>query len=84
MTTQRRGRRDAEDIVEASGATLIENFGAAIMAVGAQQDLGVGPMSADRAQQPTEKGLDLLAARSFAGRSTAVTNRPSPSNTTIG
>src|SRR5208283_4451680 len=67
MTTQRRGRRDAEDIVEAVGATPIENLGAAIMAVGAQQDLGAGPVSADRAQQSTEKGLDLLAARPFGG-----------------
>jgi len=39
---QRRGRRDAEDIVEAVGATPIENLGATIMAVGAQQDLGAG------------------------------------------
>ena len=37
------------------------------MAVAAQQDLGVGPMGSDRAQQPAEKRLDLLAARSFGG-----------------
>src|SRR5271157_152554 len=67
MTMQRRGRREAEDIVEAVGATPIENLGAAIMAVGAQQDLGAGPVSANRAQQSTEKGLDLLAARPFGG-----------------
>src|SRR5271166_1810762 len=63
MATQRRGRRDAEDVVEAVGATPIENLGATIMAVGAQQDLGVGPVSADCAQQPAQEGLDLLAAR---------------------
>ena len=37
------------------------------MAVGAQQDLGAGPVSADRAQQPAQEGLDLLAARPFGG-----------------
>jgi len=42
MATQRCGRRDDEDVVEAAGATPIENLGAAIMAVGAQQDLGAG------------------------------------------
>jgi hypothetical protein len=67
MATQRRGRRDAEDVVEAVGATPIENLGAAIMAVGAQQDLGAGPVSADRAQQPAQEGLDLGAARPFGG-----------------
>ena len=35
-TTQRRGRRDAEDVVEAVGATPVENLGAAIVAVAAQ------------------------------------------------
>src|SRR5271166_3892595 len=67
LTTQRRGRRDAEDVVEAAGATPIENLGAAIMAVGPQQDLGVRPVSADRAQQAPQEGLDLLAARSLGG-----------------
>ena len=41
-TTQRRGPRDAEDVVDAVGATPIENLGAAIMAVGAQEHLGAG------------------------------------------
>jgi hypothetical protein len=54
------------------------------VAVGPQQDLGVRPVSADRAQQAPQEGLDLLAAGRLAGRSTAVTKRPSPSNTTIG
>src|SRR5271167_2489009 len=56
MAAQRRGRRDAEDVIEAARPTPIENFGTAIMAVGAQQDLGVGPMGSDRAQQPAEEG----------------------------
>jgi hypothetical protein len=51
MPAQCRGRRDAEDVIEAVGPTPVENLGAAIMAVGAQQDLGVGPVGADRAQQ---------------------------------
>jgi hypothetical protein len=67
MATQGRGRRDAEDVIEAVDPTPVEDFGAAIMAVGAQQDLGVGPMGSDRAQQPAQEGLDLLAARPFGG-----------------
>src|SRR5271165_771170 len=35
--------------------------------VGAQQDLGAGPVGADRAQQPAQEGLDLLAARPLGG-----------------
>src|SRR5271166_2715452 len=33
----------------------------------AQQDLGVRLVSADRAQQPAQEGLDLLAARPLGG-----------------
>ena len=79
MAAQCRGWRDAEDVVEAARATPIENLGAAIMAVGPQQDLRVRPVSADRAQQAPQEGLDLLAARPLGQ-----TKRPSPSNTTIG
>src|SRR5580704_16197934 len=39
MPAQRRGRRDAEDIVEPVGATEVENLGSAIVAVAAHQDL---------------------------------------------
>src|SRR6202795_2686631 len=59
--------RDAEDVIEAARATPIENLRAAIMAVGPQQDLGVRPVSADRAQQAPQEGLDLLAARPLGG-----------------
>src|ERR1700733_1852619 len=45
MPAQRRRRRDAEDVIEAARTTPIENLGAAIMAVGPQQDLGVRPVS---------------------------------------
>jgi hypothetical protein len=37
------------------------------MAVGAQQDLSVGPVGADRAQEAAQEGRDLLAAGSFGG-----------------
>ncbi len=37
------------------------------MAVGAQQDLGVWPVGADRPQQAAQEGPDLLAARPFGG-----------------
>ena len=84
MPAQRRGRRDAEDIVEPVGATEVENLGGAIVAVAAHQNLGPGPVGANGAQQAAQKGLDLLAAGAFAGRSTAVMKRPSPSNTTMG
>src|SRR5271165_627753 len=67
MPAQRRSRRDAEDVIEAARPTPVENLGAAIMAVGAQQDLGFGPMGSDRAQQPAEEGFDLLAARPLGG-----------------
>src|SRR5271169_5120663 len=55
MPAQRGGRRDAEDVIVAVGPTPVENLGTAVMAVGAQQDLGVGPISADRAQQATQE-----------------------------
>src|SRR5271169_2321293 len=67
MAAQCRGWRDAEDVIEAIGATPIENLGTAIVAVGPQQDLGVRPVSADRAQQAPQEGLDLLAARPLGG-----------------
>ena len=67
MAAQGRGRRDAENVIEAVGATEVENLGRAIMAVGAQQDLGMGPAGADSAQQPAQERFDLFAARSPGG-----------------
>src|SRR5450631_4251442 len=67
MTTQRRRRRDAEDVVEAVGATEVENLGRAIMAVGAQQNFRSGPAGAEGAQQTAQERLDLLAARPLGG-----------------
>ena len=48
VPAQRRGRRDAQDIIETIGSTPVEDFRTAIMAVGAQQYLGVGPVGPDR------------------------------------
>ena len=68
MTTQRRGRRDAEDGVEAVGATPVENLGAAIVAVAAKQDLGVGPIEPrSRRTARRRKGLISLPPGSFGG-----------------
>src|SRR6202041_1955049 len=65
MPARRRGRRDAEDVIEPVGATEVENLGSAIMAVAAHQNFGPGPIGTDRAQQAAQKGLDLLAAGPF-------------------
>ena len=51
VPAQRRGRRDPQDIIETIGSTPVEDFRRAIMAVGAQQYLGVGPVGPDRPQQ---------------------------------
>src|SRR6266576_1573805 len=68
VPAQRRGRRDAQDIIEAIGSPPVEDFRTAIMAVGAQQYLGVGPVGPDRPQQAAQEGANLLATRP-AGRS---------------
>src|ERR1700679_3439568 len=67
MPAQRRGGRDAEDVVEPVGATEVENLGSAIVAVAAHQNFGPGPIGADRAQQAAQKALDLLAAGPLGG-----------------
>ena len=77
------GRRNAEDVVDAVGPTPVENLGAAIVAVGAQQDFGARPVGADRNSR-RRKALVSLPPGRLAGRRTAVTKRPAPSNTTIG
>src|SRR6202022_5117885 len=54
VPAQRRGRRDTQDIIETIGSTPVEDFRTAIMAVGAQQYLGVGPVGPDRPQQAAQ------------------------------
>ena len=67
VPAQRRGRRDAQDIIETIGSTPVEDFRTAIMAVGAQQYLGVGPVGPDRLEQAAQEGANLLATRPFGG-----------------
>src|SRR6202048_4021027 len=67
MAAQRRGRSHAQDVIEALGPTPVENLGTAIVTVGAQQNLGVGPIGADRSQKTAQEGPALLAARPFGG-----------------
>ena len=49
MPAQRCVGRDAKDAIETVGPIPVENFGTAIIAVGAQQDFG--PIGPDRPQQ---------------------------------
>jgi hypothetical protein len=56
-----------QDIIETVGSTPIEDFGTAIMAIGAQQHLGAGPVGPDRPQQAAQQGADLLATRPLGG-----------------
>jgi len=65
MAAQGRGRRDPEDVVDAGGAAPIENLGAAIMTVGAQQDFGSRPVGPDTPEQAAQKRSDLPTARAF-------------------
>ena len=55
VPAQRRGRRHAQDIIETIGSTPVEDFRTAIMAVGAQQYLGVGPVGPDRPKQAAQE-----------------------------
>src|SRR5271165_5323242 len=65
VSAQCRGWRDAEDVIEAVRPTPVENLGAAVMAVGPEQDLSVGPVGADGAHETAQEGLDFLAAGPF-------------------
>ena len=67
MPAQCRGRRDAQDVIEAVGPAPVKNFGTAIMAIAAQQDFGVWPVGADRSQQAPQESANLLAAGPLGG-----------------
>ena len=67
MPAQGRGRRDAEDEVDPVGATPVEDLRAAIVAVGAQQDLRLRPVGADGPEQPAQEGADFRALRALGG-----------------
>ena len=77
MASQCRGWRDAEDVIEAIGATPIENLGPAIVAVGPCSRISVlGQCErGSRATGALRKGLISLPLGRLAGRSTAVTKR---------
>src|SRR5271166_649294 len=67
MPPQCRGRRDTQDVIDSVCPTPIENLWTAIVAIGAQEDLGLGPVGADAAQQAAQEGANLLAAGPFGG-----------------
>ncbi len=84
MRAQCRGRSDAKDVIEGVDTTPVENFGAAIVTVGAQQDLDRGQLARIARNKRRRKARISLPPGRLAGRSMAVMKRPSPSNTTIG
>src|SRR5271157_2711262 len=66
-TAQGRGWRNAEDVIKAVRPTPVENLRAAVMAVGPQQDLSVGPVCADGAHETAQESLDFLTAGPLGG-----------------
>jgi hypothetical protein len=77
MAPQRHIGGEAQHPIHPVAAAPIEDLRAGVMAVRAQQDLDLGPMGADRADEAAQKGADLPPGR-LPGRNNAVTNRPSP------
>ena len=67
VSAQGRGWRNAEDVIKAVRPTPVENLRAAVMAVGPQQDLSVGPVCADGAHETAQKSLDFLTAGPLGG-----------------
>src|SRR3954451_19483726 len=67
MPPQGRGRRNPEDEVDPVGATPVDDLRAAIVAVGAQQDLRCRPVGADGAEQPAQESADFGALRALGG-----------------
>src|SRR2546430_16655535 len=61
VPAQRRGRRDAQDIIETIGSTPVEDFRTAIMAVGAPQYLVVGTFSPDRPYRTGPRCASILS-----------------------
>ena len=63
MALQRAGRGQAEDVVDAVRLAPVEDLRTGVVAVGAQQDVHLRPVGADRADQAAQKGADLDALR---------------------
>lgn len=62
MTAQGCAWRNAEDEIEAIRPAEIDDLGAAIMAIAADQNLRGGPVGPDRAQKAAQEGADFHAA----------------------
>jgi hypothetical protein len=84
MPAQCRGRRDAQDVIDAVGPTPVEHFRAAIMTSPRNRIWTRGQLARIARSKRRRKGRISLPPGRLAGRSTAVMKRPSPSNTTIG
>ena len=59
VTSQRASRREAEHIVQAGGPAPVQDLGAAVMAIGAQQDLDPRPVGPDLPCDPAQVRPDL-------------------------
>ena len=84
MVAQRAGGGKTEDEVHAVSAADVEHLGRAVVAVAADQNLHPGPVGADFTDQTAQMAAISQPLRRLAGRSTAATKRPAPSNTTMG
>ena len=76
MTAQRRGRGDAEDEVEAVRPAEVDDLGAAIMAVGANENVRGRPVGPDRPEH-TPKELAYFHAAGTLGRAQHCGHEPS-------
>ena len=65
MALQGEGRGEAEDVVETVRLAPVEDLRAGVVAVGADQDLHIRPVGADRPHQAAEKRPDLDAVWPF-------------------
>lgn len=66
MPAQCRGRRYAKDKVNAIGATTINDEWAGVMAVGPDQNTGIGPVAADHPHKAAQVGTNFGTARPFS------------------
>ena len=60
MAAERRGRGDGENEIDVPGPAEVQHLRRAVMAVGAEQDLDLGPVAADGADQAPEEATHLL------------------------
>jgi len=67
VAAQRSGGGDAENEIEPLGAEEIQDFGRAIMAIGAEQDVHARPVSANGADQAAQKAAHLAPGGAAGG-----------------